>query len=50
MSQWCSKHPRYEAKREPDALCRQCWKLYFYRFPEKKMDYAIAIQEMVGIE
>lgn len=37
MSNWCRSHPKYEAKRKPQSLCGQCWKLYFLCNPEKKV-------------
>jgi hypothetical protein len=36
MSHFCQTHPRYEAKREPNSLCGECWTLWFYRCPERK--------------
>lgn len=36
MSHYCKAHPRYSAKREPNSLCGECWRLYFYRCPEAK--------------
>lgn len=36
MSHWCATHPRYSAKRQPNSLCGDCWKLWFLRNPEEK--------------
>ncbi len=36
MSDWCKEHPRYSAKRMPNSICGECWKLYFIRNPEDK--------------
>lgn len=36
MSEWCRSHPTYSAKREPNSLCGDCWRSYFYRCPERK--------------
>lgn len=33
---WCSEHPRYEAKRKPNSLCGRCWELYFIKNPEDR--------------
>jgi hypothetical protein len=36
MSHFCQTHPRYEAKREPNSTCGDCWQLYHYKNPELK--------------
>lgn len=36
MSHWCTQHPKYEAKRQPNSLCGRCWQLYFFSHPEEK--------------
>lgn len=36
MSHWCQSHPKYEAKREPNSLCGECWRLWFFKNPELK--------------
>lgn len=38
MSNWCQSHPTYSAKREPNSICGECWKLWLYRCPEAKID------------
>jgi len=37
MSHFCKDHPRYEAKREPKALCGDCYRLWFLKNPELKV-------------
>lgn len=37
MSHYCKSHPQYSAKREPNSLCGECWKLWHYRCPERKV-------------
>jgi hypothetical protein len=39
MSHFCTVHPRYEAKREPNSLCGKCWLLFFYKNPEQKREF-----------
>lgn len=34
MSHWCKRHPRYEAKRTPKAICGDCWALFLLKNPE----------------
>lgn len=36
MSHWCKLHPRYEAKREPNSVCGDCWHLWHLKNPELK--------------
>lgn len=38
MSHWCKSHPRYEAKREPNSVCGDCWHLWHLKNPELKME------------
>jgi hypothetical protein len=45
MSHYCETHPRYEAKREPNSICGNCWQLYFLRCPEIKHDYRRIVQD-----
>lgn len=47
MSHWCATHPRYSAKRKPNSVCGECWKLYFLKNPEAKQ---IAHESYVELE
>lgn len=38
MSDYCPQHPRYSAKRAPNSLCGNCFRLWFLRNPELKHD------------
>ena len=38
MSHYCQTHPRYEAKREPNSLCGECWRLWFLKNPEPRSE------------
>lgn len=40
MSDYCKEHPRYSAKRAPNSLCGDCFKLWFLKNPELKHDGA----------
>lgn len=57
MSDWCSSHPRYSAKREPNSICGTCWSLWHLRNPELKhdggrilRDHAEAVAERLASE
>jgi hypothetical protein len=36
MSHWCVDHPKYEAKREPNAACGRCYELWRLCNPERR--------------
>lgn len=36
MSHYCTSHPRYSAKKEPNSLCGRCYELWHLRCPERK--------------
>lgn len=42
---WCAAHPKYSAKRQPNSLCGDCWRLWFLRCPELRHDARRVLSE-----